>query len=339
MISIIIPVYNAENYLCRCIESCIRQTIVNIEVIVINDGSTDKSGEILNEFSDRDSRIKVFHRENSGVSVARNFGIGQAKGEWITFVDADDYIASRYLEDFGFDPQTGFPVFTIDKKTLIYQGIFYSDGENISSHFLYSDCDSINNDSVIIEKNMLFMDGCPCAKLFNRKVLVENKIRFDNLLSLHEDHIFVYTYLQYAERIITKSAQNYFYIINQNPNSLTKRKVDPVKLIRAGCLLIHQNKRLFVKYKGIKKSIQKKFITHYGMNQLFRSIFYLLQDDCCPYEVRKTKIREIKEVLTFRFVCSNYSLNYPVRFFGALLFALTPSYMLNLLLNLSKLFK
>lgn len=335
MISIIIPVYNAEKYLSRCVESCIQQTVENIEIIMVNDGSTDKSRDVLNDFSGKDSRIRVFHRENSGVSAARNFGIEQAKGEWVTFIDADDYISSTYLEDFGFDVKNGLPINPIPQRTLVYQGILYDNEGCIASHFLYSDCDS-TNDNAIIEKNMLFMDGCPCAKIYNRDVLIDNEIRFDNLLSLHEDHIFVLTYLQYVERIITKSVQNYFYVINQNPNSLTKRKIDPVDLIRAGCLLIHKNKILFSKYKGVRKSLQNKFITHYGLNQLFRSVYYLLKDDCYSYELRKNKIKELKSILTPRFVVSNYSLSYPIRFILALSFTITPLFVFVLLLKLSK---
>ena len=96
-ISVIIPVYNAEKTLHRCIDSILAQTFSDFEVLLIDDGSKDKSGEICDEYARKDSRIKVCHKENGGVSSARNMGLDNAKGEWITFVDADDYIASDFL--------------------------------------------------------------------------------------------------------------------------------------------------------------------------------------------------------------------------------------------------
>lgn len=96
LISIIVPVYNTEKYLRKCIESIINQTYKNIELILVNDGSTDNSGNICDEYAKTDSRIKVIHKENGGVSSARNTGLESAKGEWLVFVDGDDYISSDY---------------------------------------------------------------------------------------------------------------------------------------------------------------------------------------------------------------------------------------------------
>ena len=97
-VSVIIPVYNNERFIETCIESVRRQTLREIEIILINDGSTDKSGEIMKKLAEKDARIKLFSQENMGVAVARNKGIENAGGEYLTFVDGDDYIASDYLE-------------------------------------------------------------------------------------------------------------------------------------------------------------------------------------------------------------------------------------------------
>lgn len=91
-ISVIVPVYNVEKYLNRCIDSILNQTFTDLEVLLINDGSRDKSGEICDEYVLKDSRVRVFHKENGGVSSARNIGLDNARGEWITFVDSDDWI-------------------------------------------------------------------------------------------------------------------------------------------------------------------------------------------------------------------------------------------------------
>lgn len=91
-ISIIVPVYNVEKYLSQCIESIINQNHKNIEIILVNDGSTDKSGDICDKYSLKDNRIKVIHKKNEGVSIARNTGLKVATGEYIAFVDGDDLV-------------------------------------------------------------------------------------------------------------------------------------------------------------------------------------------------------------------------------------------------------
>ena len=98
MISIIVPVYNTEKYLRRCIDSVLAQTYQDFELLLIDDGSKDSSGAICDEYAAQDARVRVFHKENGGVSSARNVGLDNARGEWITFVDADDWIESDMLE-------------------------------------------------------------------------------------------------------------------------------------------------------------------------------------------------------------------------------------------------
>ena len=96
-ISVIIPVYNAESTLRRCVDSFLAQTFTDFECLLINDGSKDRSGEICDEYVARDSRVKVFHKENGGVSSARNVGLDNATGEWIAFVDSDDWVGGRNI--------------------------------------------------------------------------------------------------------------------------------------------------------------------------------------------------------------------------------------------------
>ena len=99
LISIIVPVYNTESYLRHCIESVLSQTYENWELLLINDGSTDSSGKICDNFASQDVRIKVFHKENGGVSSARNIGLDNAQGEWVTFLDSDDWMADEMCKE------------------------------------------------------------------------------------------------------------------------------------------------------------------------------------------------------------------------------------------------
>ena len=97
-VSIVIPVYNVEKYLARCIQSVINQTYENIEIILVDDGSMDSSGKLCDTYKMKDNRIKVIHQRNLGVSAARNVGLDLAEGDSITFIDADDYVAENYIE-------------------------------------------------------------------------------------------------------------------------------------------------------------------------------------------------------------------------------------------------
>ena len=98
LISIIIPVYNAEKYLPNCLDSVINQTYKNLEIILVDDGSTDKSSEICDEYAQKDFRIKLIHKENGGVSSARNAGLALVSGDYIAWVDSDDFVAPDYIE-------------------------------------------------------------------------------------------------------------------------------------------------------------------------------------------------------------------------------------------------
>ena len=97
LVSVIVPVYNVENYLRRCLDSIVCQTYKNLEIILIDDGSTDKSGKICDEYAKKDKRIKVIHKENEGVAIARNDGISKTTGKYIAFIDSDDYVDTNYI--------------------------------------------------------------------------------------------------------------------------------------------------------------------------------------------------------------------------------------------------
>src|SRR5690606_21293510 len=114
-VSVIIPVYNADKFLARCLSSIISQTLKNIEIIVVDDGSTDTSRDILKKFADRDNRIVIIRQRNQGVSIARNAGLAIARGEYVGFVDSDDFVDPGYFESLyttaiekGADIVTGF---------------------------------------------------------------------------------------------------------------------------------------------------------------------------------------------------------------------------------------
>lgn len=191
LVSVIVPVYNVEKYLGRCIESILKQTYKNIELILINDGSDDNSLEICNKFSDTDKRIRVIDKENTGVSSTRNLGIELAKGRYLCFIDSDDYVENTYIEKL---------VCNVCENTVTFCGYFidtYKDnGDVLSTIRKYQE-----NGSTAVKANLadVFHQGFLSViwnKMYDVEILRKNEIKFDKKLSLGEDLLFNLEYLK-----------------------------------------------------------------------------------------------------------------------------------------------
>lgn len=201
MISIIVPVYNSEKDLENCILSLTNQTICDIEIILVDDGSADKSGEICDRAAQNDNRIKVIHTENSGVSAARNTGLAAARGEYAVFCDSDDTLDKDYcrimLENAGED------------GTVVICG--YKD---LRTEFVCRLSDN-PTDKVPIKDFLRVYNkeliNAPVNKLFSFKIINENNIRFDTSLDLGEDLIFNLDYISHCNSmtIINRGLYNY----------------------------------------------------------------------------------------------------------------------------------
>ena len=195
-ISVIIPVYNAEATLRRCVDSVLAQTFTDFECLLINDGSKDKSGEICDEYAAGDSRIRVFHKENGGVSSARNVGLDNATGEWIAFVDSDDWVDVAFLDSllkFG----------SGSLKICNFRG---------SGHKDYSEeCFSVNTSLAF---NRLLNDNLvwtPWGKLFASDIINGHNLRFDSKLRLGEDTLFCWEYLACCPDVTVLASDLYNY--------------------------------------------------------------------------------------------------------------------------------
>ena len=165
-VSIIVPVYNVERFLPKCLDSILNQTFQNFELLLIDDGSSDNSGSICDEYAKKDSRIKVFHQENKGVSFARNLGLDYAQGKYILFVDSDDWVASEYLQDF---------IRIVDSKKetdIILSGFVnvYKDRE-IKKTFLEQRILCFD----ALTELLIFRYGYPWGKLYRNDIIKENK--------------------------------------------------------------------------------------------------------------------------------------------------------------------
>lgn len=207
-ISIIIPIYKAEAYLRRCLDSVQNQTFTDWECILVDDGSPDGSGTICDEYAAKGSRFRVFHKENGGVSSARNLGLDYAKGEWIFFSDADDCLESSALQDLYSN---------VESHTDMVMGgytIMTEDGFIMTS-VDRSICKSLSNLEAIQEMYSASdfpYQGYLWCKLFKVSIIKENNLRFDTDIYFNEDRLFIVCYLCKCRQSVgyfTKSVYTY----------------------------------------------------------------------------------------------------------------------------------
>lgn len=214
-ISIIVPVYNAEKYIDRCLQSIIHQSFKDWELIIINDGSTDKSSEICEHFAKQDKRIRVFHKKNEGVSHARQFGLNIAKGEFIIQMDADDWADNEMLEcmyNTAIDTQADLVISDIYQET------------NKGQIYLCQDPHNTSNENLIKELLTHLITGC-YNKLIRTQLIKDNNIQFNTNINFGEDTLFWISVLNKIPlKTIYINKAWYHYDITINPTSITKHK-------------------------------------------------------------------------------------------------------------------
>lgn len=208
MISVIVPVYNVANYLDQCIGSIFSQTYQDWECILVDDGSTDSSGYICDNWAGKDHRIKVVHQHNAGVSEARNNGIETCLGEYICFVDSDDWVSPDYLNDLWKTLKTG----TFD---LVVSGISQVKNNEIKIYIPPQNHLIVGNEHTLqfVELNRKNLLYGPTAILYRKDIIKKYHIRFPKEYSYGEDLIFNYTYLDYVQHIGCVPISNYYYRI------------------------------------------------------------------------------------------------------------------------------
>lgn len=214
-ITIIVPVYNVEKYLRKCLDSIIAQTYRNFELLLINDGSKDSSGSICDEYAIIDKRIKVVHKSNSGVSVARNTGIKAATGELVRFIDSDDYVSPNYLECM---------VSAMEKNhsDICIQGLQHvrCDAANSTLQFKAQSVLFQELSSELFYKTILHRG--PYCKLLRLSLLLKHNIFFPENISFGEDALFYYNYLLYCNQLSYVKECGYFYVQHEGETLSTK---------------------------------------------------------------------------------------------------------------------
>lgn len=218
LISVIIPVYNGSQYLGRCIQTVIDQTYTNLEIILIDDGSTDNSGKMCDKYALKDKRIKVIHKENEGVSSARNLALDIVTGEYISFIDADDYVDKGFIEHL-FQAMVDY---NADLSICAYEKIGGIDLTGRKQVSLYTNEKFFIQIDGLLDKNLVWFHsidsnqiGCYLwNKLFKRSLL--RGARFDERLSIGEDMVYLAEYVLKCEKIVYVKKDMYKYIMNHN---------------------------------------------------------------------------------------------------------------------------
>lgn len=273
VISIIVPIYNAGKTLHRCIDSILSQTYTSWELLLVDDGSTDSSGVICDEYAAQDARVRVFHKENGGVSFARNVGLDNARGEWITFVDADDWISMDYLKE----------MMTHSDSDLVIAD-FVVEGEGQWNEILPVGQWQGKELSGIIERDVaLARFTAPWCKLLKKSLIGHN--RFYTELTTQEDALFMFRYLCAVHVLRITSDKGYHY------NRKTIESLS--KSLEGNHIQFYDYLRLL---EPIILDLQKRF--EISRQKLIQHIMYGVMDKEKWYMVnKKMGIRQIYEDL------------------------------------------
>ena len=222
LISVIIPIYNVEQFLSDCLDTILWQTYSNLEIILVDDGSQDNSGQICDDFASKDNRIKVIHKKNGGVSSARNTGIDISTGEYIAFIDPDDCITKDYFSTHI----SAIKNEQADTSAVLAQEMF--DIIDINSEMISNPTPAtrfeiktgIESLNCILDKNRPWIGYC-WNKVYSASIIKDNKLYYDEDISMNEDSLFNCNYLLHASKIVLIDTCKYIYRIHKQ--SVTRK--------------------------------------------------------------------------------------------------------------------
>lgn len=261
MFSVIVPVYNVENYLERCLNSLVNQTYKNIEIICVNDGSTDNSLNVLENFKNTHSstNITIISQKNEGLSAARNKGLSTAKGDYISFIDSDDWIDYNYYE------------------------VCYNLLSKTNCDIVFTNMKSVKNDEVIpnsrkeistndfSKKMKILQNGSVCDKVFDRKLFTDNGITFP-AGRYYEDNVTIIKLMYFSNKIVSTNQCAYYYFMNKNGIC---REINPIKEKK------RNEDRDFISNLSISFAKEKKL----SANAVYNLKLFLLRALYAPYIV------------------------------------------------------
>lgn len=298
VISIIVPVYNVEKYLKKCVDSLLNQSYPNLEIILVNDGSTDASGIICEDYSNHDNRIVYIYKPNGGLSSARNVGLEVAKGEYVVFIDSDDYVATNMIEKL----YIALSVNSADMSICDFQKVDEQYNNIGDVRILKSE---------VIEKPNILKVLCRYDDCYAQYVIACNKLYrrqlFDNIRyienRIHEDEFIIHHILSQCKKIVIVSDKLYFYL--QRNNSIT-HKAYTVKRLDAVDAMLDR----YYFFQGMNLKVYTKLIIRqaYGilydyLSRIDNSIFKSSNKDIMKQVIRlllkEKDLRGIKLLLLY----------------------------------------
>lgn len=240
--SVIIPVYNAARTLRRCLDSLVDQSFDDYELLLINDGSTDGSDAICREYANAYPCIRYFPKENGGVSSARNLGLEQAKGEYILFVDSDDYVANNYFAVIGQELARYCP-------DLLMFGAANTGGEEQTRITgAYREAEELNIARRIAEAMQRYLFSSLWNKGFKRETIERFHLRFENGLAIGEDQLFIFAYAMHIKSLV--SVEEILYFVDISDQGSLSRKARPYLTEQ----LMEVNRRMYAAYRTAEHS-------------------------------------------------------------------------------------
>lgn len=278
LVSIILPVYNAQNHLARCVGSICAQTYRNIEIIILNDGSKDQSLPVCEEFRQKDSRILLVDKANSGVSDTRNLGLKLASGKYVEFVDSDDYLDPDFTERLVAAAEENEADFVIAPYKMVIPA-----GASKPEQVLDKIQDELGVMSVarppevreygflpagvydkdtfalrLMDKPASYFYSVLWNKLYRRDILTGNDIQFVSEMRWAEDLVFNLRYIQYAERFVAIDKPGYYYV--QNPQSICHTQINAATIVQNKLQVVRYYKDLYTRlgiYEEVRPQLYK----------------------------------------------------------------------------------
>ena len=309
LVSIILPVYNAQNHLERCIGSILAQTYRDLELIILNDGSKDQSLPVCEAFRAKDSRILLVDKDNSGVSDTRNLGLKLAGGKYIKFVDSDDHIAPDYTQHLVTAAEQNHADLVIAPyKMVIPAGVSkpeqvlekLQDDLGVMSvarppevrEYGFLPAGIYDKDTFalrLMDKPASYFYSVLWNKLYRRDILTGNDIRFTSELRWAEDLVFNMQYIQYAQTFVSIAAPGYFYV--QNPQSICHTQINPATLVQNKVQTFRYYKDLYTRlgmYEEVRPQLYK-FLVDIAESTYPSGPFKKLIDEAKDYWKNRTE--------------------------------------------------
>ena len=268
-VSIIVPVYNAQATLCRCVESVLSQEFTDFELILVDDGSKDNSGVLCDQFAQADNRVRVLHKANSGVSDSRNQAIAQARGEYLQFLDADDWITPNATTLLVRSAQES-------QCDLVISDFYRVVGERVSPKGDIDEAGPLSREEFaahMMENPADFYYGVLWNKLYRRDIIEEHRLQMDPAISWCEDFLFNLEYIRCAQRFFALQVPIYYYV--KTKGSLASQGLSISKTVRTKLML-------FEYYNQFYKTVLDE--AEYGKRRLkvYRFLIDAAQDGAAP---------------------------------------------------------